>query len=113
VRIVLDIFFSWPKKSKALFGVSSKELLSGCRPSAIIPDWMEARRAAGLRTAALFLVPAGQLHALLIAKGPGEALPALTATTRVVWELMRAAIILYSKPEAVWRIDLAQSQVAL
>jgi hypothetical protein len=99
-----------------LFGVSSKELLSGCRPSAIIPDWMEARRAAGLRTAALFLVPAGQLHALLIErfkKGPGEALPALTATTRVVWELMRAAIILYSKPEAVWRIDLAQSQVAL
>ena len=30
-------------------------------------------------------------------------LPALTATTRVVWELMRAAIILSSKPEAVWR----------
>jgi hypothetical protein len=34
--------------------------------------------------------------------------PAPTATTRVVWELMRAAIILYSKPEVVWRIDLAQ-----
>jgi hypothetical protein len=38
--------FLAPKKSKALLGVSSMESPSGCRPSAIIPDWTEARRAA-------------------------------------------------------------------
>jgi hypothetical protein len=35
-------------------------------------------------------------------KGPGALYPALTATTRVAWELTCAATILYSMREAEW-----------
>ena len=58
--VEIRYFFLGAKKSKALLGVSSMESPSEGRPSAIIPDWTEARRAAAAWHCGSFLLPDGK-----------------------------------------------------